>query len=1251
MRHDNIGLPEFTDGFTKLAALLKKDVVLILDGLDRTAMDDRNQEELLRKLGGLIAATSEPASCRLRILVGCGLSTKFFNDLALEPDAYIDIGLGNRQDIELVITDALREVPGLSAAEQEEAKGAITAKARSRFLYVKNTAIPFMREPFKRPLSKRLEVLPDDTGDTYSKALRKMSPNYLELLRTTLTWSLLSPDPPGYPFAREVMDAFQGTYDAHPGTDALEGADIEPNFPPVSSLEIEQLRGAIDPFLKLFRSPDGTYFVAETDYEAAARFFLKSETDVPQEEKKEEQLCGRCRADQSPRRIVVDPKEGHLQMALTCLRHLNNPLFQKRAGLVSAAEKDAQKADVKAAASGPPGSQTDTGVQSQAESGGAETEQQEDEAAAYEEQYQAGYRTEDSMDDEDVTKPGLFDIPADEFWNSGTSRRVEEDRRTQRVRYEIQYWPYHVLESERLWSAEERRTNDDWAALLSELDKFVFETPEVFAAWQTKYPRGQDELLFSIGSGPYEPLHVASYLGLTSWTRHLLDRGEDLNGLSGGYSPLQVAACLNNRLETIKMLLAEGADPNAQNGVGRSAFHTWLLKGEGTIEGVQMMLDHGADPVSSSSKEHWAALQYFAVKGEDPEVLDLLIAHGADINAIDAADVFKLPPLHVLLCRTDTPGPLLDAFVKRNADTNAENAGSARPLQMICSTGQVDNLKILLGSEALELDDPDLHGTTAVHEAVFFGHSECVRMLLEHNADPDIADKLNRVALHTAARKGLIDCVRILLEYTKELNPLDKHGWSPFFSACLSKNEEAALALLDALIEHNVPLAEINKPTRSGRSPLRQAAGHGFDRVVYKLVKLAEERNDAAALAIDAVDTKKSMTALHRAAMNGHAPTVRALLAAAPKPDVAVLDKRSRTALALAYEQWALARKNPSYEEIISTLVDADPSAAVADPELVAVCAANGSTRLLGQLARLNADLRRPDRFGWTPLELARNFSQAGAEAFLKRQATWSSQLPTRWSTQFPGATAVGAQSVAVPGARAIAHTSGQRTCVSADRPLPPGLGSYYFELTLTGTPADPRPAGRPRHPDIAVGFCTLGGAAIQFPGWQLADDNPSGARSWAYHGYTGTCCQSAEKAGEEVLEHLRYGVGDTVGCGVDLGRGEVWFTRNGVRLEKGFNGVRGRLFPVVGLHDPVAAEVNFWGSGKEFMWKAAAVQVEEEEEVVEEEVEEVKVKGEDGETFVNLVTHSAAERRDHVGIKKNEVTVTSEEVAVDVVA
>ncbi|KAK4110137.1 hypothetical protein N656DRAFT_770513 [Canariomyces notabilis] len=262
--------------------------------------------------------------------------------------------------------------------------------------------------------------------------------------------------------------------------------------------------------------------------------------------------------------------------------------------------------------------------------------------------------------------------------------------------------------------------------------------------------------------------------------------------------------------------------------------------------------------------------------------------------------------------------------------------------------------------------------------------------------------------------------------------------------------------------------------------------------------------------------------------MHGYAATVRALLAANPKPNVNLLDYQEHTALALAYEQWAVTRQKSSYEETVSLLIDADPSGAAADANLVAVCAANGSTKLLKQLAHLDG--------------------------------------------------------------QTLLHTSGRRVCVSADKPLPAGLERYYFEVTLTEIPegaarraaqANTR-ADKPEFSEIAVGFCTLGGAAIAFPGWFPFQDNLSGAESWAYHADTGNCYESCTEVEEEIFDELRYGVGDTVGAGVDLDKGEIWFTRNGVVLEKRFKSVTGRLFPVVGLHDPVMVETNFgghWGS------------------------------------------------------------------------
>ncbi|EAQ84541.1 hypothetical protein CHGG_08555 [Chaetomium globosum CBS 148.51] len=1045
MRSEGDGLPEFADGFARLAALLQKKLVVVLDGLDGNTLEDKG--------------------------------------------------------------------PGRASAEteQEAAKEAILEKARSRFLYVRDTAIPFMLEPFQRPLSKRLEALPDGVSDVYKKALSKMSPNYLDLLRTALTWTLLAPDFPGYPHAREIMDAFQSTYDfpAEVGGDE----DVEAGFPQTSRLELEQLRTATDPFLKLIPETDGRVWVFESDVAAVCEYFLRDGDEVQpeQQQQEHEHLCVRCGATESPStQLHINVKQGNLDMALTCLRHLNNPLFQLRAGLRTAVKQpeplaeggsgDASSAGVAQAGDQAAGQAADAPPKDETETQEEKTTNAVDDLL---QEAQDGYATEGSVDDEDLIKPHYI-----EELTQAADRHSEEEEGPARVRYELQYWPWHLARAEALWSAEERENNSDWAALMAELDKFVFETPEVFAAWQRQYPEKDDDYgLFRVAEGPHKPLHVAAYLGLTTWTRYLLDRGEKLDELSKGYSPLQAAACSETTLETVKMLLEEGVDVNAENGVERSAFLLWMIRGNITVEGVQMFLDRGADAKTPCTKVSYSALQYFANRGDDPAVLDLLLAQGADINAVHPGDDWLLPPLHILLMRREVPGPLLDAFVKNGADTNSENAASARPLQMICSQGQLDNLVILLQSNALEIDDPDFHGTTAVHEAAFHDYSKCVNALLERGADPDITDKINRHALHTAARKGLAATVRVLLKYTKQVNLKDKSGWTPLFCACLSKDEESAMLILDALLVLNLPLSEINISTRTGRTVLRQAADHGFTRVVTALLDLGAKTSPTLttpnpALLLNAADTKKGLTALHRAATNGHAAVVQALLTAGANPSQLSTQghPHRHTPLSLAHQQWSLATKTTAYETILAHLIDASPTTAKSDADLVAVCAANGSVPLLQKLWHLRADLNRPDSYGWTPLALARQFGRAEAEAFLTRQAAWARLLPGRWEARFPGTTSLGVGSV-LNGGKRVRHVSGKRVCVSADRPLPAGLERYYFEVVLREVGGG---KGAKEWPEMAVGFCTLGGAALEFPGWWAASDSPSTASSWGYHSDTG---------------------------------------------------------------------------------------------------------------------------------------------------
>ncbi|KAG7286261.1 hypothetical protein NEMBOFW57_008569 [Staphylotrichum longicolle] len=151
----------------------------------------------------------------------------------------------------------------------------------------------------------------------------------------------------------------------------------------------------------------------------------------------------------------------------------------------------------------------------------------------------------------------------------------------------------------------------------------------------------------------------------------------------------------------------------------------------------------------------------------------------------------------------------------------------------------------------------------------------------------------------------------------------------------------------------------------------------------------------------------------------------------------------------------------------------------------------------------------------------------------------------------------------------------------------------------------------------MAVGFCTLGGAALEFPGAGGITRTPGEVYS-----------SGEELSSDRTVEELRYAVGDTVVPGVDLARGDLVY-EEWVRLEKVVKGVEGRLFPVLGLHEEVCFETNFGRDGDGgFKWKS-----------------EVKAEGAEKEepAVVKLVVLSGKEEAE----KTAAVQVTSEEVVV----
>lgn len=80
---------------------------------------------------------------------------------------------------------------------------------------------------------------------------------------------------------------------------------------------------------------------------------------------------------------------------------------------------------------------------------------------------------------------------------------------------------------------------------------------------------------------------------------------------------------------------------------------------------------------------------------------------------------------------------------------------------------RVHNLKLVraaLCDEGLDIDAVGVYGWTALHEAASCGHQDIVVILLDHGADPDIQDSVQKCTpIHFAAKNGHLEVVRSLV--------------------------------------------------------------------------------------------------------------------------------------------------------------------------------------------------------------------------------------------------------------------------------------------------------------------------------------------------------------------------------------------------------------------------------------------------------------------------------------------------------
>ncbi|KAL9995950.1 putative ankyrin repeat-containing domain-containing protein [Helianthus debilis subsp. tardiflorus] len=353
-------------------------------------------------------------------------------------------------------------------------------------------------------------------------------------------------------------------------------------------------------------------------------------------------------------------------------------------------------------------------------------------------------------------------------------------------------------------------------------------------------------LLLQAGSN----VNIKVQLGAWSWDTASGDEFRVGAGLSEPYAITWCAVEYFEASGSILQMLLQHLPLNTCHNARTLLHHAVLCGNTGAVKTLLQCGSHIEYPIKTTQKDETRAIHLAARLGF-PLVLQLLIDSGCDINsrtklngntALMICAKFKREECVRVLTKAGADLGLT-TLTGQSAQTIAESNGWSlgfqkalldvirsgtvptssnkavfSPLMFVAHSGDVQALKALISRDAVNLDDQDEKGFSAVMVTAMKGYIESFRVLVYAGCDVKLTNKAGETAISLSKMNENSDMFeKVMIEFTLEKGNQNARGFYPLHYAARHGDVHAVKLLTSRGYDVNIPDGD-------GYTPLMLAA-------------------------------------------------------------------------------------------------------------------------------------------------------------------------------------------------------------------------------------------------------------------------------------------------------------------------------------------------------------------------------------------------------------------------------------------